>query len=157
MAAKTKADKTELLLRTITDTTAEWAEEVFTPEGKQTEKAKTLSVGLNELTLSGPDKDKLAQLFSIVSGEIVKIEKDEDLEFRPMAAVVLTKADKHNYETGVVVVAIGDGTAVDQHGKVGSYIKPSRKIVRPATAEEIKKITPEQLKGIMKEVNIVFA
>ena len=157
MAKATKADKTELILKTIVDTTQDWADEVFKNEGKQTEKAKTLSVGITELTLTGPDKDKLAELFSIVIGETIKVEKDEDLEFRPMAALVITKADKHTYETGVVVVSIGDGTAVDQHGKVGSYIKPSRKLVRPATPEEIAKIPAEQIKGLLKEVQIVFA
>lgn len=157
MAKADKKDKTELILKTIQDTTKDWAEDVFTPEGKKTDKAKALEVGLSILTLSATDKDTLAQLFSIATGETVKIEKDEDLEFRPMAAIVLTKADKHTYETGTVLVCIGDGTAVDPTGKVGSYIKPTRKIVRPATQEEIEKITPEQVKGLMKEVNIVFA
>ncbi len=157
MAKATKADKAELLLRTIGETTENWSNEVFKTEDKVTEKAKHLAIGIDSLSFTQGDKDKLAALISLATGESVRLEKDEDLEFSPMAAVVITKTDKHDYETGVVMVSIGDGTFVKPDGKVGGYVKPSRKLLRPATAEEITKISKEQLDGLMKEVKIVWA
>ena len=157
MAKATKAEKTELILRTIGETTTTWAEDVFKPEEKATEKAKHLAIGIDSLSFTQGDKDKLAQLISLATGEKIMLEKDEDLEFSPMAAVVITKTDKHDYETGVVVVSIGDGTFVKPDGKVGGYIKPSRKLLRPATPEEVSKIPKEQLDGLLKEVKIVWA
>ncbi len=157
MAKATKADKAELLLRTIGEATKNWADEVFKPEDKVTEKAKHLAIGIDSLSFTQGDKDKLAALISLATGESVRLEKDEDLEFSPVVAIVITKTDKHDYATGEVVVSIGDGTFVKPDGKIGGYLKPSRKLLRPATEEEVSKIPKEQLDGVMKEVKIVWA
>src|ERR1035437_5747563 len=136
-----KLSKHELIVRMIKETTSSWSDEMFAPEEKITEKAKLLTVGIEELSFAKGDKTKLANLIALITGENITLEKDDEFEFQPMVAIVLTKVDakdaKHDYETNTVLVSIGDGTAVDTNGKVGSYIKPSRKIVRPATVDEI--------------------
>lgn len=149
-------DKRDVLLASVVENTDEWQKEVYDVVEKMTKKGKALSKVLSEMTFGKEDKDRLATLLSEISGERVVIEKDEDIEFRALTALVLTKVADHNYETEKVIISLGDGTAIDHTGKVGGFIKPSRKIVRPATEDEIKSITEEQIKGLAKEVNLVF-
>lgn len=154
-----KKDKKEALLEVIQENTREWEANDYERTDRRSEKAKQLSKVLTEMTLSDADKDRLAKLSSLMSGEEVIVEKENDLEFATLTALVITRVSekhKHTYETDSLVISIGDGTAVDQHGKLGSPIPPTREILRPATKDEIEKISDEQLKGLMKEVNIVM-
>ena len=154
-----KKDKIAMIYNAIKENTKEWEDEVFTKEEKLSAKGKKLSKILDALTLSNADKDRMAELVSEVSGETVQLEKEGDLEFKPLTAIVLTKVTdkhKHTYVTDTVLISLGDGTAIDENGKVGSHIPPSRQIVRCATDEEITKIPDVQIKGLMKEASIVI-
>lgn len=160
MAIMTKKEKQEAVIDTIKDKTKEWEQEVYTNTEKMTEKAKSLSKTLTDMSLSVEDKDRLASLFSTITGENVKIEKENDLEFETLTALVLTKITdkfKHTYEIGKVVISLGDGTAIDENGKVGSHIPPNRSILRPATKDEMDSFPEAQIKGLMKEVSIAFS
>ena len=152
-----KKSKEELILQVIHENTREWEKETYTVEEKQTEKAKKLSKFLSEMTLGKDDKDRLAQFASELSGEFVRIDKDEDIEFSALIAVVPTKADKHNYETGKVVLLVSDGAGIGADSKMGNLIPPSSKGVRPATKEEIDSVPLSQVRALMKEVTIVFS
>jgi chromosome segregation ATPase len=156
-----KKDKLEAVKAAIIENTAEWDKEVYTIEDKRTEKGKELSDLCSDMSFSKQDKERLAKVLSVLSGEKVKLNTEEEFKFAALTALIVLKVDekhKHTYETGTLVISLGDGTAVDQNGKTGSPIQPTREVVRPATEEEIEKhLSVGQLTGLMKEVNLVFA
>lgn len=151
-----KMDKHARIMEVIMDSTEEWATDEYAVDDKQTPLAKELSKHITEMSFANEDKKRFAKMFAALSKENVMVEEDEDIKLRVLTAIVCTKADKHNYETDMVLVNVGDGTCVDAKGNVGGYIKPSRKILRPATPEEIKTITAPQMKELLNVVNIVF-
>lgn len=156
-ASVTKKDKYELIRETILEHTTEWNVDEYVVDDKQSQAAKDLSKLLSEMTFVKEDKGRFAKMFSLISKENVIVEEDEDLKLRVLTALVILKADKHNYTTGDVVISDGQGTAVKPDGSVGNFIKPSRKIVRPATDAEMAAIPEVQLKGLLDVVNIVFS
>lgn len=159
MATLAKKDMHELIIKNIRGMTKDWIDDVFAVEEKMSAKAKKLSKILSGLSHSVADKEVLAEVISELSGEDVRIEKDTDLELHPMVAIVLTNTtekDKHTYNTDTVLISLGDGTAVDESGKVGSLIPPTRRIVRPATEKEIDAIPEAQTKGLQKEVTLLL-
>ena len=111
MATLTK-NESERLLKSIKKHTGGWSKEYFANNEKQSVKAKRLSKLLNDLTLGKTDKSALAKIFSEVSGEIVEVEAEEDVELKPLVALVLTKLNttdaKHNYATQKVIISVGD-------------------------------------------------
>lgn len=154
-----KVDKQKAILGAIKDNTKAWTDDVYEVVDKMTAAGKKLSRILGEFSFSAADKDRMAELVSAISGEVVAVEKEGDLEFAPLTALVitgLTEKHKHTYTTGEIVICVGEGVAVNQEGKMGSMIPPSRKILRPATEKEIEGITDVQIKGVMKETNIVI-
>lgn len=154
-----KKDINEVLMKAIKSHTVKWGEKYFEVKEKQTAKAKKLSKLLGDLTHGKADKALLAKILSEVSGEDVVLEAEEDVEFHPITALVLTKLNttdaKHSYETEKVLLAIGDGSAISPEGTVGGMIPKKRSIMRPATVEEIEKITTKQLEKLKEEVNIL--
>jgi len=156
-----KKDETVLLIKAIKSNTEKWSKKYFEDKSKQSEKAKKLSKLLGEFVdLKKTDKATMAKVLSEISGEDVIVEADEDVEFRPITALVLTKLNttdaKHNYETEKVLISIGDSTAVTPEGTVGGFIPKKRSIMRPATAAEIDSIPKSQLEKMMEEVNIIM-
>ncbi len=154
-----KMDKQKAILGAIKDNTKAWSDDVYAVVDKMTATGKKLSKILGDFSFSAADKDRMAELVSALSGETVAVEKEGDMEFAPLTALYitgLTEKHKHTYTTGEVVICVGDGVAINAEGKVGSMIPPSRKILRPATDEEIAKISDVQIKGVMKETNIVI-
>ncbi len=156
-----KKDEAKIILGAVVENTAEWAKETYEVEEKMSAKGKKISDVVSSLSHGKEDKKRMAELCSLIAGETITIESDEELTFKPMIALMITKLTdkhKHTYETNKVVISLGDGTAVDENGKVGSPIPPTRAILRPATEKECNDmITPAQIKGLQKEVNIVFA
>ena len=158
-----KLTKTERLIRMIKKTTAEWAEENYADNVEMSEKAKKLSKALNALTISAADKERIADMFSIVSEEKVLIEKDEELDLSgALMALVVTKAPtdkfKHTYEVGSIVITTSDGFGIGTNMQVGSMIPPKRDFVRHATEKEITDYVDEAvIKAVLKEVKIMFA
>lgn len=158
MAKKSELD---VLVKAIKDHTGKWSKKYFEVKSQRTEKAVKLSKLLGELTGVKTDKVTLAKILSEVSGEDVVLEADEDMEFRPITAFVLTKLNttdaKHSYETEKVLISIGDGSAVSHDGTVGGVIPKRRSIMRPATEAEIDSIPKIQLDKLKQEVNIIIA
>lgn len=156
-----KKNENDVLIKAIKDHTNKWSKKYFEDKSKATEKAKKLSKLLGELTHGKTDKGVLAKILSEVSGEEITVEADEDVEFRPITALVLTKLNttdaKHDYETERVLISIGDGTAVRPEGTVGAFIPKKRSIMRPATEEEIDAIPKAQIDKLKDEVNIIIA
>lgn len=156
-----KKSKVELILDTIKDTTRDWDKDNYTVEDKQSEKAKKASKALSAMTISAADKDRFAEVVSVVLGEKVLVEKDEELDLSgALIAVVVTKAGtdkfKHGYETDKIVITTGDGFGLGSDNKVGNLLPPKREFVRPATDEEIEAIPEAQVKALQKEANIVI-
>jgi len=151
----------EALVGAIHTRTQDWAELYFQKEEKQTPKSKELSKLLNEMGLGKTDKDKLSKLLSIVSGENVAVEGEDEMEFDPLVAMVLTKLNttdfKHSYSTDTVILSLGDGTAMGEESGVGSSIPKKRSGMRPATKEEIDGLSDKFVKAFAKEANIVVA
>lgn len=160
MAKEAKKSKFEQIKDAILENTAQWVADEFTVSTKQSEKGKKLSALLSALTVSKSDKEKLADMFTEISGEDVAVEKDEEFEFPALVAIVITKGptdkDKHTYETERVILTTGDGAAIDHAGKPGSNVPPKRSFVRPATEKEMNDIPESQIKALMKEANIQF-
>ncbi len=156
-----KKDETETLLKAIKVHTGKWAKKYFEEKSKQSAKALKLSKLLGSLSNGKTDKGVLAQIISEVTGEEVALEADEDMEFRPITALVLTKLNttdaKHSYETETVLISIGDGMAVSPTGTIGGMIPKKRSIMRPATEAEIDAIPKVQLDKLKEEVNIIIA
>ncbi len=157
-----KKNEVDVLLKAIKDHTVKWSKKYFEVKSKQTEKAVKLSKLLGSLVdLKKTDKATMAELVSVLSGEDVVIEAEEDVEFRPITALVLTKLNttdaKHNYETEKVLISIGDGTAVTPEGTIGNFIPKKRSIMRPATEAEIDAMPKVQLEKLKEEVNIIIA
>ena len=153
-------DETERLVKAIKKHTTKWENKYFKEDETQSAKAKKLSKILDSLSFTKADKTGVAKLVSELSGEKVVLAEEEDIEFRPIVALVLTKLNttdaKHGYETERVLLSIGDGTAISPEGTVGSYIPKKKDIMRPATAKEIDSISKEQLSKIREEVIISF-
>lgn len=155
-----KKDEVAVLRKFITKTTESWAKDVYEIEDKQTEKAKQVGALLEESSWGKQDKERLAKMLSVLTGEEIKLPDNNELELAPLAAFYVTKLDeknKHTYATNTVIIHTGDGVCVGDDGKTGSPIQPRREVIRPATKAEIDAIPDAQLKGVMKEVNIVFA
>ena len=155
-----KPDKVEVIRKNILRVTSKWTKDEYAFEDKRSEKAKKVSDLLSESSWGKSDKERLAEMLSLLSGEAVKVNSDEELEFAPLTALYVTKVTekhKHSYETNSVIIHVGDGVCVNPEGKTGSPIPPVRDILRPATDEEIKAIPEAQIKGLMKEIQIVFA
>lgn len=153
--------ETEAIIRTVHKATSAWAKKYFEEDDKQSAKAKKLSKMLDSFSFGKTDKSNLAKLISEVTGEVVKIEEEEDLEHKPIVALVLTKLNttdaKHNYETEKVLLSLGDGTAVSTEGVVGGMIPRKRSIMRPATKEEIDGITSKQIEKFAEEAHLIFS
>lgn len=156
-----KKNELDVLVKAIKDHTYKWGKKYFEVKDSQSAKAKKLSKLLGDLSHGKSDKVVIAKMLSEISGEDVQLEADEDVEFRPITALVLTKLDtganKHSYETERVLISIGDGTAVSPDGVVGGFIPKKRSIMRPATEAEIDAIPKTQLDKLKEEVNIIIA
>lgn len=158
MAKKNEAD---VLIKAIKDHTTKWSKKFFEVKSKQTEKSAKLSKLCGELSHGKTDKATLAKILSELSGEDVVLEADEDMEFRPITALVLTKLNttdaKHSYVTETVLLSLGDGTAISPDGVVGGFIPKKRSIMRPATEAEIDALPKAQIDKLKEEVNIIIA
>lgn len=153
--------ETEAIIKTVHKATQSWEKKYFEENEKQSAKAKKLSKMLEAFSFGKTDKQNLAKLITEVTGESVQVEADEDLEHKPVVALVLTKLNttdaKHTYETEKVLLSLGDGTAVCPEGKVGGMIPKKRSIMRPATKEEIDSITTKQIEKFAEEANLIFS
>ncbi len=155
-----KKDQTALLIKAIKSRTKKWESKFFKAKSEQTKKAKELSELLGGLSHGKTDKQALAKILSLATGEDVVLEAEEDVEFRPVTALVLTKLNttdfKHNYETEQVLISIGDGSAISPNGVVGNFIPKKRNGMRPATEAEIDGLTKEAIAKLHEEANLVF-
>ena len=153
--------ETEAIIKTVHKATQSWGKKYFDVDDKQSAKAKKLSKMLEAFSFGKTDKSHLAKLISEVSGENVTVESEEDIEHKPVVALVLTKLNttdaKHNYETEKVLLSLGDGTAVSPEGVVGGMIPRKRSIMRPATKEEIEAISAKQIEKFAEEANLIFS
>lgn len=150
---KKRESRKDLLVKAIKRATEEWKEEVLETSSKMSAKGKEASELLATLSVGKTDKQALAKLASLMIGEPVELQNDEDLEFHPLVSVVLTGGGedaKHGYETGTPVVCTGDGTAIGKDGKPGGFIPKKRAIIRVATDKEIDDMPEAQIKGLMK-------
>lgn len=151
----------EAIRKTIKKQTEAWAKKYFDTDDKQSAKAKKLSKMLEAFSFGKTDKKHFAELMSEVTGENVIVETDDDIKFRPITALVLTKLNttdaKHNYHTEKVLISLGDGTAISDEGVVGGMIPARKAIMRPATAEEIDSITMKAIEKLEEEAQLVFA
>ena len=157
-----KLNKTQRLIRMIKKTTAEWADEHYADNDEMGEKAKKLSKSLNALSFGVGDKERIAEMFSLLADEKVKVEKDEELDLTDgLLALVVTKPPtdkhKHSYEVGKVLLTTGDGFGIGPNNAVGSLIPPKRDFVRPATEKEIDEMEESMIKAVQKEIKIMFA
>ena len=156
-----KKDKLGAMRRAIADETQDWADEVYSEKGTQSEKAKALSNTLTEIGgMDKADKNRLATILSVLTGETVKVKDDKELEYRPLLALTITdvtEKHKHTYEVGKTYLCMDEyGTCVFPDGKNGTPIPPVRSIVRPATKEELEGISDDYLKKFEKSANIRF-
>ena len=153
--------ETEAIIKTIHKQTEAWSKKYFEDDDTQTEKAKKLSKLLEAFSFGKTDKKQFAEVLSEVTGEKVIVETDDDVKFRPITALVLTKLNttdaKHSYETEKVLISLGDGTAISPEGVVGGMIPARRAIMRPATKDEIDAIPKKQIDKLEEEAQLVFA
>lgn len=157
MAKKSVKEYNDIMRETILEHTQEWEKDEYQTDVKPSAKAQELSKCVTEMSFSKEDKTRLAKTLSLITGEVVELEDGEDFKHGVPVGIVCIKADKsHNYTTGETLISIGDGTAVKPDGSVGNFIKPSRKIIRPATAEEVAAISDTQIKGLSEVVTIVI-
>lgn len=152
----------EVLIKEIHARTEAWAEQYFKKDEKQTEKSKGMSKLLGEMSLGKTDKDKMAKLLSLVSGESVIIEGEDEIEFDPLVAIVLTKLNttdfKHTYSTDKVILSLGDGVAMEDGAtSPGSMIPKKLSGMRPATTKEIDELSEKFTKAFAKEANILVS
>lgn len=163
MAKKEDKENKEMaaLVKAIKTNTKKWADKYFQEDNVQSAKAKKLSKMLGEFTFGKTDKALLGKLLSEATGENIACETEENMEFRPIVAFVLTKLNttdaKHSYETEKVLLSIGDGTAVSPEGVVSGFIPKKTSIMRPATESEIDSVPEKQLDKLAEEANIVFS
>lgn len=157
--AKTEKKEGAVLIKAMKSRTAAWDKKYFQEDNKQSAKAKKLGKLLETFSFGKTDKANLAKLISEVTGESVVLETEDDMKFQPITCVVLTKLNttdfKHTYETEKVHISIGDGSLISPEGKVGGIVPARRSGMRPATPEEIDKITDVAIEKLMEEVNII--
>lgn len=159
---KEKKTEEERILAYIKKQTLKWTEKDFskTGEGKLSEKAENIRLSLEKglKGIAAADKLEFAKLFSYVIGEEIPFASDDKIKLPRMVALVCLEAfDNHGYEIGSVVLHSADGVTVGTNGKVGAWLEPPKKMVRPATEAELDNISNKQLKGLLEESNIVLA
>ena len=160
MAEKKTLTKEERIKKYILNSTKDWAAEEFAgSKTEASEKAKNIAKSLDGIkSINAVDKKELAKTFGYVLGESIPWESDDKIKLPNMVALVLTGAfESHPYTLNAVLVHSTDGQCFNPDGSAGSWIEPPKKFVRPATPEEVENLPEKQLKGMLKESNIVIA